>query len=327
MKHLTALLLLCSGALVAQNDTIQRGARKSYNLDSVAEQTSPVKVISVATSGGGQLIQTGYQDIGVFRQAAPSSSLAFADLSQYRMSGFYSGVFGSLYSSTVKGIAVNVKFGCQSKFSEARFGIYHSRMGVSSQNYSYSTRTSIDTTTVPGGTLITDSVFHSAYTYNWYSQVLSLEAAWIARTNPSRILSFYAGFGMNFGAGFNGIIENSFFENGYYLHVGTGEASAAYVSGYTTYTDITERFRAPGFFFTTANIPVGMNIRLGKRNPVLRHVVLQCEYQGQLQMLFPSGADSQLRSASGFIGGIKWLIHPPKNHHGRKGTHHHKHYE
>lgn len=327
MKHSAIFLLLFCGVLYGQNDSAEHVTRKHCNNDSACRQKVPIEFISVAISGGGQLIQTGIQDVSLIQQAAPSSSLAFADLSQYGLSGLYSGIFGSLNSGSVKGITVNVRFGCQNKFSETRFGIYHSRIGISSQNYSYTTRTPIDTTHVPGGTLVTDSVFHSAYTYNWYSEVLSLEAAWIARTNPARIVSFYTGFGMNFGTGLNSAIENTFFENGYYVHQGTGAVSTAYITGYTTYTDKQERFRAPGFFFATAQIPVGMNIRLGRRNPILRHIVLHYEYQGQIQMLFPSGTDSQLRTASGFMGGIKWLIQPPKNHRGKKSNHHHKHHE
>jgi hypothetical protein len=271
-----------------------------------------VKIISVSVAGGGQLIRTGFQDISLIQQAAPSSSLAFADLSQYGNDYMYYGIFANLNGGSTKGLSVNMRFGCQKKYSETRVGIYHSSIGISSQNYSYNNRVSIDTTAVPGGTLVTDSVFISSYNFNWYTDVLSLEAAWIARTNPARIVSFYSGFGMNFGFGFNGTIENSFVENSYYMHKGTGDVTTSYLTYYTTHTDIQERFRAPGFFYTSANIPVGMNIRLGRRNAILKHLVLHYEYQGQFQMIVAGGMDTQIRTASAFQGGIKWMIHPPR---------------
>ncbi len=327
MKKLTAFLLLLSGTLAAQNDTLHRTHHHELNGDSAEHNSSFVKVISVTVGGGGQIIRTGFQDVSVIQQAAPSSSLAFADLSQYGNGGLFSGVFGNFNSGTSKVIAVNVRFGCQKKFSEARFGIHHSTIGITSQYYSYTNSVAIDTTAVPGGTFVTDSIFTSSYNYNWYSDVISLEASWIARTNPARIVSFYSGFGMNFGGGFNGVVENSFVENSYYMHYGTGDVTSAYMTGYTTRTDIQERFRAPGFFFASANIPVGMNIRLGRRNPILKHIVLHYEYQGQLQMLFPSGIDAQVRTASAFTGGVKWLIHPPKFNRGNRGKHNHQHHE
>lgn len=327
MKKLTAFLLLISGTLVAQKDSVHRDHHHDLNSDSAEHNNSFVKVISVSVGGGGQIIRTGFQDVSVLQQAAPSSSLAFADLSQYGNSGLFAGVFGNFNSGTSKGIAVNVRFGCQKKFSEARFGIHHSTIGITSQYYSYTNNVSIDTTTVPGGTFVTDSIFTSSYNYNWYSDVISLEASWIARTNPARIFSFYSGFGMNFGGGFNGVVENSFVENSYYMHYGTGDVTATYMTGYTTPTDIQERFHAPGFFFASVNIPVGMNIRLGRRNPILRHIVLHYEYQGQLQMLFPSGVDAQVRTASAFNGGVKWLIHPPKFKRGHGWKNNHRHHE
>ncbi|MFM2018524.1 MAG: hypothetical protein RL007_2180 [Bacteroidota bacterium] len=327
MKKLTAFLLLFSGSLAAQNDSLRSDHHHDFSGDSTEHNSSFIKVISVSVGGGAQIIRTGFQDVSVIQQAAPSSSLAFADLSQYGNGGLFSGIFGNFNSGSTKGIAVNVRFGCQKKFSETRFGIYHSTIGITSQNYSLTSSVSIDTTAVPGGTFVTDSIFTSSYNYNWYSDVISLEASWIARTNPARIVSFYTGFGMNFGAGFNGVIENSFVENTYFMHYGTGDVTSTYMTGYTTRTDIQERFRAPGFFFTTANIPVGMNIRLGRRNPILRHIVLHYEYQGQLQMLFPSGIDAQVRTASAFTGGVKWLIHPPKVNRGHGWKNNHRHHE
>ncbi|MCK6639868.1 MAG: hypothetical protein L6Q81_07255 [Bacteroidia bacterium] len=326
MKKLTALLLLLSGTLAAQSDTLRSHYQQNSVRDSSCGKQPCVKIISVTVSGGGQIYRTGFQDITLFREAAPSSSLAFADLSQHGNSMF-SGLFGNLNSGTMKGVSVNLRFGCQKKFSETRFGIYHSTLGVSTQNYFYSDRIAIDTTPVPGGTLVTDSVFNSSYSFDWYSDVLAIEAAWIVRSNPARIISVHSGFGMFFGMAVNGTIQNSFVESSYLRHSGTGDVSTSYVTDFTTHTDIQERFRAPGLFFTSLNIPIGMNIRLGKRNPFLRHVVLHYEYQGQLQILVPSGMDVQLRTASGFNAGVKWMIHPPKNHHGGKGKHNHKHHE
>lgn len=328
MKNLMAFLLLFCGVLGAQNDSLRNGYHKDCVRDSSCENQPFVKIISVSVGGGGQLIRTGFQDISLIQQAAPSSTLAFADLSQFGTGTMMFPVFfGNANTASVRGIAVNLRFGCQKKFSETRFGIYQSTMGISSQNYSRYTSTPIDTVIVPGGSIVTDSLFTSSYSYNWYSEAITIEASWIARTNPARILSFYSGFGMHFGIGFNGKIENSFNENSYLLHRGTGEVTSNYVTGYTNRTDITEQLRAPGFFYTAVQVPIGMNIRLGRRNAILKHLVLHYEYQAQLQIIAPSGLDTQVRTASGFSVGLKWMIDVPHIHRPGKNKHAHNYHE
>jgi len=277
------------------------------------DSTKHIKVVSVSVWAGGDISRGGFEDRTLFQKAAPSSSLAFANVSGYGNSGgdFY---YGNTYTNTIGGISVSLKL-LKCKSSEFRIGLEHSRYTISNQSYSKEESSTLYTTTLPGaGILTSDSIFNSGYSYEWMTDALDLQLQWTVRSNPGRIFSVYAGGGVFFGLGYNGTIRNTFVESSIIQHTSEGPAYVYYSTDYTLHTEIHEEFKAPGVFNFGATVPVGFNIRLGRKNPFLSHLVYFNEYRGALHFIKPSGVDMMIRTSSGMFAGIRWYIAPPKGH-------------
>jgi hypothetical protein len=296
MKKILLLPALLPLLLSAQQDSTDNEPQKF------------IKVISISAYGGGEMYREGFEDRSVFQQAAPNSTLAFADLSGYGTSNGWFIRYGNVNS--ISGLNVNLRLRGQ-KFSEVRVGIGHSVTSYSYQSYSKESRTFIGTSTLPGGDVVsTDSVSYASYNYAWYSDVMQLNLAWILRSNPRNWLNVYTGLGVSGGIGYNGVLE--------YNHIHTSEYRHSTTTGNvhsTTHREViseaNERFRAPVFGFYSAYIPIGVNIRLGRRNTFLSHIALFGEYTGAVQLLTPKGVDSKVRTSSGGYGGVRWYIHAP----------------
>ena len=279
-----------------------------------------IQVISVSAYMGGDFYRDGFEDRTIFQQAAPSSTLAFADL------GGYSNQKGMFYyyskTGFTNGINVNLHLRCQQKYGELRIGIAHSNMNVSSQQYRMRSVTMIDSDTLSNGEIFyTDSVASSAYNYSWNSDILHLNAGWIVRTDPKRWVNLYTGFGLFGGIGFNGIITATHEHSSYHNTYNTMSPGYSYDSNYESQVLVEERFRAPSFTSLGAYIPIGFNIRLGRRNDFMKHLTLYGEYNGAVQLLLPQGTDSKIRTVSSMYGGMRWYIHAPAGKERRRGGH------
>ncbi len=307
MKKLCLFLAIFPALLFAQQDSTKKRAC--------------VKVISISIYGGMNMFRGGFEDRTVFQRAAPSSSLAYADLTGYdNMNSMYQ--MYNWYGNSIQGVLVNLRLRCMPRFSQLRLGIQFGSTSISSQSYNLETTTSLGSTSLPGGGMLySDSIYTSTYSYDWNSDFLNLDLGWIVSTKQARILSVYTGFGAFAGIGFNGIIRNSLREESHLIHNVTPPASGAgmYYMNPEVHTSLEENFRAPVFGNFGAYVPIGINVRLGKRNNFLKHVVLFGEYQGTIQFIAPSGVDLRIRTSSSMNTGIKWLIHPPRG----KGKHHH----
>lgn len=299
-------------------------------LNAQEDSTRKVKVVSISAWAGGTIVRGGFEDRTVFQQAVPSSSLAFADITGYNNEdGMY--LFSNTTASASRGIMVNLKVkGCKS--SEFRAGLEHGTTVLSSQFYSKATSTTLYTTPLPGGGILSsDSVHNSQYSYDWTSDMLALNLSWTVRSNPGRIISFYTGAGIYGGMGFNGKIENVFLESSRTEHTSSSPSYVYYTTDYETKTLVTENFAGPGFGYFGAYVPIGFNIRLGRRNAILSHLAYFGEYQGSIQFIKAGGVDIRIRTSSSFNSGLKWYIVAPKAHwkkeknrDGRKNQRHHE---
>lgn len=294
----------------------------SGQTDSTESQKKFIKVISISAYGGGEFFREGFEDRTVFQQATPSSTLAFTDLAGYSTgSGFFIR-FGNV--SSITGFNVNLRLRCQSKFSELRIGLAHSVTSYAYQSYTQESRTSIGITTLPGGEIVsTDSVSYASYTYEWYTDVMNLNLAWMVRTNPRSWLNVYTGFGVMAGIGYNGVLEYDHIHSSEYQHT-SGIGNNHYTTNRQVISQTSERYRAPTITSFVAYIPMGINLRLGKRNNFFKHVAVFGEYNGAIQVLAPNGVNSKVRTASSMYGGVRWYIHAPGgNFKGRRGHRHH----
>lgn len=336
MKKLTLLAALIPVIAFAQNDSIQPDppfvviptagdcryplmawdrnniiAGADHGDDSLNDQNRPfVKFTSINVYGGGDFYRDGFEDRTIFQQAAPNSSIAFADISGYT-NWDNTIIYSSSMMNATTGMNVNMHLRCQKKTGELRFGFSHSAINIASQYYSQESTTPMDTTWLPGGeVLLTDSIALSQYSLNWDADLLQLHIGWIIRSDPKRWLSFYTGIGFCGGFGYNGVIEMN--HNHYsYLYHSSAQSGMNYSSNHEQISLVEEKYRAPGFTSFGIYMPVGMNLRLGTRNNVFKHLALFGEYNGAILFVSPKGLNTKVRTLSAMSGGVRWYIHAP----------------
>ncbi len=304
MKKLILVAFLAPSLLFAQNDSTE-------------SQKKLIKVISISLYGGGEFYREGFEDRTIFQQAAPSSTVAYGDLAGYTTGNGFLFRYGNTNISN--GINVNFRLRGQARFSELRIGLAHSVTGYAYQSYTQESRTYMGITTLPGGEIVTtDSVSYASYSYSWDADVIQLNLAWLVRTNPRAWLNAYTGFGIMGGIGYNGILEYNHIHTSHYEHDG-GTTSIHYTSNREVISHTNEQYRAPMFTSFVAYIPMGFNLRLGKRNNFFKHIALFGEYTGAIQILSPKGVDSKVRTSAGAMGGVRWYIQAPGGGKARKG--------
>jgi hypothetical protein len=343
MKKLLLLALLAPTFLFAQNSSYPKFGRlqaypvtcsyKSVLLpddtgdDSSETQKKFIRVISIAAYSGGNIYTDGYEDRTLFQKAVPGDPMMFADLTGYNNQVYYYD-YGRVNANFTKGIMVSTRLRCQKKFSELRFGISHSKEMVSNQYYLKQSTTQIGTSALPGGeTLITDSTHESSYYYKWYTDVLSLEISWIVKSDPRKILNCYTGFGLTGGIGYNGVISVDHLENSYHANRSNGPSNLYYTSNAQIHQQSYSRSAAPTIAQFGGYIPIGFNLRLGKRHTFFSHLTLFGEYQGAMYLLTVPGVTSKLRTSSNIYGGLRYYIRAPKyvKKHDREGYRRGKH--
>jgi hypothetical protein len=333
MNKLFPLLIFAPAFLIAQNPSAVQtypkfGTLTTYPVtcsykatsfvddtqdDSTETQKKFIKVISIAGYGGGNLYRDGYEDRTIFQQAVPGNPMMFADLTGYGNQMHYYD-YGFINANVTTGLMISTRLRCQKKFSELRLGISHSLPMVSEQYYVKESTTQIGTSALPGGeTLITDSTHHSSYQYKWYTDVLSLDISWIVKSDPGKIFNCYTGFGLTGGVGYNGVISAEHREYSYHTNRSNGPSYLYYQSNATQHTTTSSRSAAPIIAQFGGYIPIGFNIRLGKRQTFFSHLTLFGEYQGAMYLLSCPGITSKLRTSSNVYGGVRYYIRAPKH--------------
>lgn len=298
MKKFLFLTLLFPFALKAQDDDTTR-------------QKPLIKVVSITGLAGGEFFREGYEDRTLFQESFPSSPLAFANLDGYSNTD-HSFAYG-INSSVTSGLYLNMHLRGQKKYAELRAGLTHSSTTIAAQYYDKRTVTRTDTSQLSNGDIIyTDSVNHSAYEYYWENEMLSLNLAWIVRSDPRNLVNLYTGFGAVGGIGFNGQYSATYSNTSNHRHY-KSDGHLLYIDDYKANAVIREHFAAPLTGMFSAYIPIGGNLRLGRKpGRFLSHLALVAEYQGGIQFLFMGGGDRKVRTFSGMYGGVRWYVHAPK---------------
>lgn len=292
--------------------------------DSTASQQKLVKIISFSVAGGGEYYRDGYEDRAVFQQLQPNSPIMFADLSGYsNQLGFGSVRSMSFNSNSYASFSVNMRLRGQKNFSELRVGLLHSVVGLAAQDYSQETTTAQGQMQLPNGEMLyTDSVHMSSYSYRWYSDLLSLHAAWYLRSNPGRLFNCYTGLGLSGGIGYNGVVSASRSDYSYKRNYSNGRSHIYYQSDFQSEVQDNEAYKAPAVAQFGAFIPIGANMRLSRRNNFLAHFALFGEYQGGLYLITCPKAETRIRTVSGLNGGIRYYVDAPKGKFRKEGRRH-----
>lgn len=284
-----------------------------------------VKFTSISVYGGSDFYRDGFEDRTIFQQAAPGSSIAFADISGYT-NWDNSFIYSSGMMNSTTGMNVNLHLRCQKRTGELRFGFSHSAINIASQYYTQESTTPKDTTWLPGGeALFTDSISTSQYSLNWDADLIQLHVGWIIRSDPKRWFSFYTGIGFTGGIGYNGVIEMNHSHYSYLYH-SSAQNGMNYSTNHKEISYNEEKYRAPGFTTFGIYTPVGMNLRLGTRNNVFKHLAVFAEYNGAIMFISPEGLNTKVRTLSAMSGGVRWYVHAPgKPKSDKKMKRHHRH--
>jgi hypothetical protein len=299
MKQLFLAFALFPCLLTAQEKTADSTHKKR------------IRVVSFGGYIGTDVYHEGAKDIAVFQQGAPSSALAFADLNGYvPRSG---GTLQDLYrqTSATAGLTVNLQLPVQREYAEVRVALSHSRSVVSHQSYFTRGRTPLGTDTLTDGSVMyKDSISYSSYIYTWSADVIHLHVGWIVRTDPRRWLNCYAGLSVFGGAGVNGKIWATHFSETY-RHTYDAEHQIEHLTHGQSEIGPSERLRAPSLSSGGAYIPIGLNLRVGRRRDLASHLAVFGEYNGGVQFLKPKGMDALFRTTSSLWIGVRWYIDDP----------------
>lgn len=141
-----------------------------------------------------------------------------------------------------------------------------------------------------------DSVRGSDRYLRYSNQVIAFDFSWITQTNPDRRISFWGGIGLT-----PGIILNARTRV-----TGTDYETWGYgITAESKRTAYYEEFRHGSGFFLSAYCPLGMNVRLSKKNEVLKHVSAFFEWRPRLQYHSISPLGSSLDLGSNSLIGLR----------------------
>jgi hypothetical protein len=254
--HILSTLLLSTIALTASGQELQSKAIKKISINDVYIQTGTFS----ENNNNGTLAD--------FKTLAPQSALLQNDLTDFYQSSGFSTTTNNMFS-----IMLGLQFSNKERTSYKknpllRLGIsYFSGTSITSDFYKeerfpYDTLTSSQT----GQTIYIDSITTKSYSMNYSSEQLRLEASLIFRTNPEARWSLFAGIGVNAGLSINA--NTAIYYNRYESSDNrfiNGNTSSPY--GYSnTDNSKTENIKNKSNFGLSTYIPMGVNLRLGKKN-------------------------------------------------------------
>jgi len=222
--------------------------------------------------------QTGFNNFGLdqmtkneFLSFVPNSLIALKDYSNFSRDNFTSSNRG--YFSFLAGIGFR-----SSENHKLRVGVSSFRTTNFMDNYTLNESFPYDTLTSSqtGAQTFVDSTNFSSVSFMQQAENIMFNIDYLFQMNASKRISFFTGFGIAAGFGFN--VENrinyhkSFYEPDYsHLQPPKG---------------IYEEEVEPGssYFIGSTYIPIGMRLRLGVRRNFWKNLSLSAEYKGLINV-------------------------------------------
>jgi hypothetical protein len=235
---------------------------------------------------------------GEFQLLAPGSTLLPADLSEYSWSGY-----APYNSNNSLSVQLGLRFrNCKKtdylKNPVLRLGIsYYSAMNASgslfrSEHKSYDTLTS----SVSGQLYYMDSVTRYDYYLRYASRHINLEGAVIFRTKWESRWSLFAGAGISGGMSVMSNTDIDYAESRGTEMMYHGEPYSGFHGLYESdYTSKTEHFRNSPSWNFAGFIPMGADLKLGRKNIFWKHVHLYYEMKPGISVLIIPGLNSYTR--------------------------------
>jgi hypothetical protein len=253
--HILSTLLLSTIALTTSGQELQPKAIKKISINDVYIQTG---FYSENNTNG---------TLADFKKLAPQSALLQNNLTDFYESSGFSTTTNNMFS-----IMLGLQFSDKEKASYKanpllRLGVsYFSGTSITSgfykeERFPYDTLTSSQT----GQTIFIDSINTKNYSMNYSSEQLRLDASLIFRTNPEARWSLFAGIGVNAGLSINANTAIYFnrYESSDTRFINGNTSSYSYSN---TDNSKTENFQNKSNFGLSTYIPMGVDLRLGKKN-------------------------------------------------------------
>lgn len=141
-----------------------------------------------------------------------------------------------------------------------------------------------------------DSVRGSDRYLRYSNQVIAFDFSWITQTNPERRISFWGGIGLTPGMILNARTRVTGTD---YETWGYGQTAGSNRTAYY------EEFRHGLGFFLSAYCPLGMNVRLSKKNELLKHAAVFIEWRPRIQYHSVATLGSSLDMGSNSLIGLR----------------------
>jgi hypothetical protein len=168
-----------------------------------------------------------------------------------------------------------------------RIGISYFSGSILSAGFDKDYRVSIDTIFSPstGNTFFVDSIYNEDYSLNYISEQIRLDASVLFRTSQENRVSLFAGIGL-----ISGISFNAYTDIYYYKNSSVETVMPNFNSGQTNVFYHNSSNRKSETVINESNysfipyIPMGIDIRLGRRNKLLKHTHLFYELRTGINM-------------------------------------------
>ena len=221
-----------------------------------------------------------------FLQLAPNSLLAQTDLTDYTKTGG----FGPMMQaggpiSGIHGLYVGLQFREEPlngflRQPVLRLGFTFMNTNNISASYSRSTITPYDTLTSSqtGAQTLVDSVFNQNINMNYQTQQLRLDGALIFQTTDKYRFSFHTGIGVSLGTAISSRTTINYLEDRYISSSDDEDNDGDFYSyNEDAYESVSETVKNKNGFAFTGYIPVGFNMRLGKKREFWKHLNIYAE--------------------------------------------------
>jgi hypothetical protein len=255
-------------------------------------QPKPVKRISIRELQ----LQTGFiaghqnnNTLSDFKALAPQSLLLNRNFSGYNQ---YNSFYNVNWSNSLFTFSLGIQFSDKQKTAYKsnpllRIGVsYLNRTSLTSslnreERFPYDTLVSART----GQTIYVDSTTSNSYTMNYTSEQIRLDLSLIYRTNPSRRWSLFAGIGITVGSSINATTEISHSQYNRFDSYTTNRNNYSSYGGSSSGLNENETIRNKNEFGFTAYLPLGIDVRLGRKYEFWKRLHLFNEMRPGIYML------------------------------------------
>lgn len=187
-----------------------------------------------------------------------------------------------------------------------RVGMSHTWNNTSNLGFFNSNRYPYDSlyTTFQGTTTVTavDSIRYGGRTFSANSNRIRLNAAALWHSNPEKRWSFYMGIGIGLGASINSTLTVHQYE-GYEIDFGH-PTSGYFLEPNYIYSNM-ETIRGKTWFDFNLIVPVGVELKLSKKDNLFKHAHLFFEFAPTLWMNTAPGVSAQYSMLYSFTNGIR----------------------